>query len=305
VLLDVALHRCAFFAAGRLARGFVPALVRKGFRRLASSEATDEGLRLADAPRARRTGEPVMPVVGAPPVGRGAPPVGMIPVVPGMAGSDGVGPLWPPLSDCGGPPAAGPLAPSGAPVRAELRSGICCLWQVASGRYGGRLPGYAGRVPRGGLARLNACDGGAVVRRAGAERLRAAAGLEAHVLAVGVEVLALAGEAHQRVPELLVVLDAGGEGPVLDLDVARGQDVRSRHLANRFCCGKKRTAASVARARSRAAGLRSRARPPSSSGPTRRRACSMNGNEASMVAGVSRTPGRISRANARVFGKRC
>src|SRR5215203_2509234 len=51
--------------------------------------------------------------------------------------------------------------------------------------------------------------------------LRAAAGLEAHVEAVAVEVLALAGDADHRVTELLVVLDARAEVSVLDLDVAR------------------------------------------------------------------------------------
>ena len=33
------------------------------------------------------------------------------------------------------------------------------------------------------------------------------------------------------------------------------------------------------------------------------RACSIHGNDASMVEGVSRTPGRMSRAKARVGGK--
>src|SRR5947209_3597247 len=56
------------------------------------------------------------------------------------------------------------------------------------------------------------------------DRLVAAAGLEADVHSVAVEVLALARQPHQRVPELLVVLDVGAQGPVLDPDVAGGQD---------------------------------------------------------------------------------
>jgi hypothetical protein len=62
--------------------------------------------------------------------------------------------------------------------------------------------------------------------RAERDGLRAAAGLEAHVHAVAVEVLALAGEPDERVEELLVVLDAGRE-LVLDHDVAG----RAGHVA--------------------------------------------------------------------------
>src|SRR5687767_9646228 len=50
------------------------------------------------------------------------------------------------------------------------------------------------------------------------------------------------------------------------------------------------------------AGRRSRTRPWSSAGDTSARVWSIHGNDASIVAGVSRTPGRISRANARVGG---
>ena len=50
------------------------------------------------------------------------------------------------------------------------------------------------------------------------------------------------------------------------------------------------------------AGESSSASPPSSSWPTSARVCSIHGNAASIVAGVSRTPGRISVANARVGG---
>ncbi len=51
------------------------------------------------------------------------------------------------------------------------------------------------------------------------------------------------------------------------------------------------------------AGESSLASPPSSFLPTSARVCSIHGNAASIVAGVSRTPGRISVANARVGGK--
>ena len=104
-------------------------------------------------------------------------------------------------------------------VRRRLRRGTCAV-----GRYGGRLPGYAGRLPSGTATRCR------TARRVlpdvdlpSETRLRAAAGLEAHVHAVAVEVLALAGEPDQRVEELLVVLLAGRE-LVLDHDVAGRQE---------------------------------------------------------------------------------
>ena len=50
------------------------------------------------------------------------------------------------------------------------------------------------------------------------------------------------------------------------------------------------------------AGESSLTRPPSSLCETSGRVCAIHGNDASIVAGVSRTPGRISRANARVGG---
>ena len=50
------------------------------------------------------------------------------------------------------------------------------------------------------------------------------------------------------------------------------------------------------------AGESSSASPPSSCLETSRRVWAIHGNDASIVAGVSRTPGRISRANARVGG---
>ena len=49
-------------------------------------------------------------------------------------------------------------------------------------------------------------------------------------------------------------------------------------------------------------GLSSLVRPPSSAGETSLRAWAIHGSAASIVAGVSRTPGRISRAKARVLG---
>ena len=50
------------------------------------------------------------------------------------------------------------------------------------------------------------------------------------------------------------------------------------------------------------AGASSCARPPSSFSPISGRAWSIHGSAASIVAGVSRTPGMISSANARVGG---
>src|SRR5215212_10988281 len=59
---------------------------------------------------------------------------------------------------------------------------------------------------------------------AGRDGVRAPARLEADVHAVAVEVLALAGDPDECVPELLVVLEPGRQRPVRDLDVAGGQD---------------------------------------------------------------------------------
>jgi hypothetical protein len=118
--------------------------------------------------------------------------------------------------------------------------------------------------------------------------------------AVARRVLALAGDAHERVEELLVVLLAGGE-LVLDDEVARREDDVAQALDARSVCGSSSDARSISRARSAVAGESSSASPPSSPG-RRARACSIHGNAASIVAGVSRTPGRISVANARVGG---
>ena len=71
---------------------------------------------------------------------------------------------------------------------------------------------------------------GEAARAAQRDGLVAAAGLEAHVGAVAVEVLALAGEADHRVPELLVVLRPGRQRAVVDLHVAGRQHDPRRAL---------------------------------------------------------------------------
>ena len=67
-------------------------------------------------------------------------------------------------------------------------------------------------------------------------------------------------------------------------------------------CGRNLTVPSVNLARSLTAGCRSAIEPPSSLGRTSARVWAIQGSEASIVAGVSRTPGMISRAKARVSG---
>ena len=159
-------------------------------------------------------------------------------------------------------------------------------------------------MPSGGRSRWRRA-GRSAARLAGRDRLVAAAGLEAHVGAVAVEVLALAGEADHRVPELLVVLRARRERAVVDL--------RRRRSAARRCVthfgdevGLRQQLDGCASidlrevARGRAAARATR--PCSSVGPSSARVCAIHGNAASIVAAVSRTPGRISRAKARVFG---
>jgi hypothetical protein len=210
-----------------------------------SSEVTDDCAAGAFAVRAFATGRPG--TVGV--VASGG--------IEGRVGRPGVGPdgrpgklpgapsPWP---AGGGPPDAGPWPRFGPAVTAEFRSGIGFVWQGTSGRYGGRVPGQRGRTPAGGEAGLptsvcpvfvrpvdSVCEpppaGSARTgrcRRSSGSRPRGRRG---------------------RVPELLVVLDAGGEGPVLDLGCRPRAGVRTGHLANRFCLGKKLTAASVARAK--------------------------------------------------------
>ena len=98
---------------------------------------------------------------------------------------------------------------------------------------------------------------GARARLAERHGLRAAAGLEAHVHAVAVEVLALARDPDQRVEELLVVLLAGRE-LVVDDDVARGQD----DVAQAAWTRGRSAAAARSRGRSAARGRSSPARAP-------------------------------------------
>ena len=91
--------------------------------------------------------------------------------------------------------------------------------------------------------------------RAQRERLRAAAGLEAHVHAVAVEVLALARDPHQRVEELLVVLLAVGE-LVLDDQVAGGQDDVAQALGRSRSASRQQLGRAVDQAREVGGGRR-------------------------------------------------
>ena len=83
-----------------------------------------------------------------------------------------------------------------------------------------------------------------------------------------------------------------------------GQDhLCATHLRRRSVCGSSLIAWSVSVREVGVAGessLRRGRRAPA--GETSLRVCAIHGNDASIVAGVSRTPGRISRANARVGG---
>ena len=81
-----------------------------------------------------------------------------------------------------------------------------------------------------------------------------------------------------------------------------GRIVCVMHWETRSACGSAVSVPLTSLARSTVVGLSSLVRPPSSSGPTSLRACAIHGSAASIVAGVSLTPGRISLANARVFG---
>ena len=82
-----------------------------------------------------------------------------------------------------------------------------------------------------------------------------------------------------------------------------GSSTSRAHLDARSVCGS-RSSSAVGQPREVLAGRRAAraATPPSSCGPISGRAWSIHGSAASIVAGVSRTPGRISRANARVGG---
>ena len=105
----------------------------------------------------------------------------------------------------------------------------------------------------------------AVVALAERDRVGAAAGLEAHVPAVAVEVLALAGEADHRVPELLVVLGAGRKRVVVDHDVARRAGSRRARTSSEVDLRQQRRSTSSPSLREVAvAGCSSASRPRSS-----------------------------------------
>ena len=141
-------------------------------------------------------------------------------------------------------------------------------------------------------------------RLAEGDRLRAAAGLEVDVAAVAVGVLALAGEADERVGELAVVRLAGLNWSSTTTSPA-GSRVSVAHWASAVA------PAGTASARRRRSG-RCRARSGTGPGPGRaarpgRAACAsgaIHGNPAVSVAAVSLTPGRMARANSRVGGQR-
>src|SRR4051794_41934393 len=81
-----------------------------------------------------------------------------------------------------------------------------------------------------------------------------------------------------------------------------GSTTSVKHFEIRSTCGKSFTDSSVALARFWTDGRRSLTRPPSSAGETSARVCAIHGNDAATVAGVSCTPGRISREKARSGG---
>src|SRR3954466_3968184 len=81
-----------------------------------------------------------------------------------------------------------------------------------------------------------------------------------------------------------------------------GMITRDTHLDVRSVLGSSVIARSVSLASPAVAGESWRTTPPSSAGDTSLRIWAIHGNAAVIVAGVSRTPGRISRANARVGG---
>src|SRR3954447_22689554 len=81
-----------------------------------------------------------------------------------------------------------------------------------------------------------------------------------------------------------------------------GMITRDTHLDVRSVLGSSVIAWSVRLASAAVAGESCLTTPPSSCGETSLRIGAIHGNETLIVAGVSRTPGRISRANARVGG---
>ena len=146
-----------------------------------------------------------------------------------------------------------------------------------------------------------------VARARAAQRdgLRAATGLEAHV----------AGRCRRssgsrptrptmRVPELLVVRASPVSNSSWMTTSPVGRTTSRAHSAVRSTCGQQRQRRvgqlrEVARGRREVAPRGRAAR----AGETSLRVWSIHGNDASIVAAVSRTPGRISRAKARVGGK--
>ena len=132
----------------------------------------------------------------------------------------------------------------------------------------------------------------------------AAAGLEAHVHAVAVEVLALAGEADHRVPELLVVLHAGRERRRAIFTSPVGRTTSRRALGRQVGLRQQLAAvASTTLARGRPSpGSARSTRPPSSSGHELRAPARSTGTRRRSSPASRWTPGRISRANARVGG---
>src|SRR3954469_7328900 len=82
-----------------------------------------------------------------------------------------------------------------------------------------------------------------------------------------------------------------------------GRITSRAHSEVRSIFGRSVSDSFVSRARSAVVGARSWASPRSSGCENSRCAWATHGKDALMVAAVSRTPGRISRANARVGGK--
>src|SRR3954453_9888402 len=82
-----------------------------------------------------------------------------------------------------------------------------------------------------------------------------------------------------------------------------GRITSRAHSEVRSIFGRSVSDSFVSRARSAVVGARSCASPRSSGLENSRWAWAIHGKDALMVAGVSRTPGRMSRANARVGGK--
>src|SRR4051794_20776064 len=94
-------------------------------------------------------------------------------------------------------------------------------------------------------------------------------------------------------------VDSGGS---LTLTSPVGSSTPVKQRDRRSTCGNSLIDSSVTLARFEIDGRRSLTRPCSSAGETSARVCAIHGNDAATVAGVSRTPGRISREKARSGG---